>query len=79
MIYGVSIMAKYKVETETKGILFFDALPKGTYFLGGYQNESDKGKACLFIFDCGTCLLPIIEVLTGKQVIDISRAGNEIN
>jgi hypothetical protein len=72
-------MAKYKVETETKGTLFFDELPKRTYFLGGYQNEADKGKATYFTFDNGTCLIPIIDTKTGLQVIDISKAGTEIN
>jgi hypothetical protein len=63
-------MKKYRVETETRGILYFDELPAGTYFLGGYQDINDKGKACLFTFDRGTCLIPIIDNKTNKQVIN---------
>lgn len=60
---------RYKVETESRGTLYFDELPKNTYYLEGYQNREDKGKACLFTFDRGTCLIPIIDTITNKQVI----------
>ena len=61
-------MKKYRVKTESKGVLEFDELPKNTYFLEGFQDPEDKGKACLFIFDNGTSLIPIINTKTGKQV-----------
>ena len=67
----------YKVETQTRGTLYFTQLPKGTYFLGGYRDESDKGKACYYTFDTSTCLIPITD-LNDKKIIDISRAGQEI-
>lgn len=67
----------YKVETQTRGILYFTKLPIGTYFLGGYREENDKGKAYYFTFDSGTCLIPITD-LQGNQIIDISKAGLEI-
>jgi len=61
-------MKKYRVETKTKGVLYFDELPKNTYYLEGFQDIMDKGKACLFMFDDGTCLVPIIDNRTNKQV-----------
>lgn len=69
---------KYMVKTETKGTLFFDELPTGTYFQEGYQTPEDKGNAMYFTNDNGTCLIPIYEIATGKQVVDINRAGQDI-
>jgi hypothetical protein len=66
---------RYKVETESKGILYFDELPKNTYYCGGFQDANDKGKAMLFTWDNGTCLIPIIDTYTGKQVYDVSKAA----
>lgn len=60
---------RYKVETQTRGILYFEELPKDTYYLEGLQNPEDKGKATLFTWDNGTCLIPIIDTTTNKQVI----------
>ena len=71
--------ARYIVKTETRGTLFFDELPNKTYFAMGYQDESDKGKAYLFAFDKGTCLIPIIDTRTGLQVCKPEFAGHEIN
>ena len=71
-------MKRYAVHTDTRGILEFDTLPNKTYFLGGYRDESDKGKATLFCLDGGTCLRPIIDTKTGKQVCIIENAGKEI-
>ena len=71
-------MQRYKVKTGTRGDLFFNVLPKGTYFQGGYQDINDKGKAMFFTWDNGTCLIAIIDTTTGQQVIDITRAGQEI-
>jgi len=75
---------RYMVKTQNRGILYFDELPKGTYFLGGYSNPKDHpegweaGKATLFTWDNGTCLIPIIDTKTGKQVQDITKAGTSI-
>ena len=69
---------KYKVTTETRGILYFAELPEGTYFLQGSQDEADIGKATLHTFDAGTCLIPIIEISTGLQYRDITKAGQSI-
>ena len=69
---------RYMVETQTRGILYFDELPKGTYYCGGFQDANDKGKAMLFTWDTGTCLIPIIDTKTGKQVQDITKAGTSI-
>ena len=64
----------------SKGTLFFDDLPKGTYFQEGSQDIADKGKAMYFMFDtCGSCLIPIIDTNTGEQVVDISKAGRSIH
>lgn len=71
-------MKRYTVHTETKGVLEFDTFPNNTYFLGGYQNENDKGLATFFTFDSGTCLIPIIDTKTGQQVRIIENAGKEI-
>jgi len=70
---------RYSVKTETKGTLYFDELPKNTYFLEGLQDENDRGKATFFTNDNGTCLIPIIDTKTGKQVIDTKKARKEIN
>jgi len=67
----------YKVQTQTKGILIFNELPKGTYFGIGY-NEAERGKAFYFTYDNGTCLIPITD-LNGNEIFDINRAGEEIN
>jgi hypothetical protein len=71
-------LKRYIVKTETKGFLYFDELPKNTYFCEGSQDINDKGKAMLFTNDNGTCLIPIIDTTTGQQVLDISRAGQTI-
>jgi hypothetical protein len=67
----------YKVQTQTRGVLYFTKLPKGTYFGTGYH-EGEKGKAFYFTYDTGTCLIPITD-LNGNEIFDISRAGEEIN
>lgn len=72
-----STTPNYYCDTETKGRLFFNELPKNTYFLGGYQDESQKGFAMYLTFDNGTCLIPISD-MNGKQVVMIERAGQEI-
>lgn len=52
--------SKYFVNTENRGMLTFDQLPKGTYFMEGSSDMKDKGKAMYYTFDnCGTCLIPI--------------------
>lgn len=56
----------------------FDTLPVNTYFLSGYQNESDKGKATLFCFDSGTCLTPIFNAATNEQICYPELEGKEI-
>ena len=61
-------MKKYKVETETKGTLYFDSIPDDIYVAGGYQNPEDKGKLYLFTFDRGTCLIPFCDSKTGEQI-----------
>lgn len=71
-------MKRYSVTTTTRGILEFDTLPNKTYFLSGFQDANDKGKATLFCFDRGTCLLPIVDTRTGKQVCIPENAGKEI-
>lgn len=71
-------MKLYKVHTLTFGVLEFEKLPNKTYFLSGFQDANDRGKACLFCFDRGTCLLPIIDIKTGKQVCILENAGKEI-
>lgn len=75
-------LKKYMVKTQTKGTLFFDELPRGTYFLMGIENSPEGwevGKATYMTFDNGTCLIPIYDTTTGKQVQDINKAGTEIN
>ena len=69
---------KYKVTTETRGILYFAELPEGTYFLQGSPDQDETGKATLYTYDAGTCLIPIIEISTGLQYRDITRAGHSI-
>ena len=69
---------KYIVKTSTRGILNFDELPHGTYFLAGFRDPNDKGLATLFTFDNGTCLIPICHADTGQQVRIIENAGKEI-
>lgn len=72
-------MAKYHVDTESKGRLVFDKLPNHTYFLSGYDGPQEAGKATFYTFDnCGTCLIPIIETATGKQVQIVKNAGKSI-
>ena len=75
-------LKRYMVKTETKGTLFFDELPSGTYFLMGVQSSPEgweAGKATYMTFDNGTCLIPIYDTTTGKQVQDESRAGETID
>ena len=66
---------KYKVTTETRGVLYFAELPINTYFLEGVREISDAGKAT---FRRGASLIPICYTETGKQVQDITRAGKTI-
>lgn len=61
-------MAKYKVECSSKPDIFFDEIPKDVYWAEGFQNPEDKDKGYLFHFDNGTCLTPIKEIETGKQI-----------
>ncbi len=71
-------LKRYMVNTENRGILYFDELPSNTYFQEGFQDANDKGKAMYYTWDNGTCLIPIIDTKTGLQVCDISRAGETI-
>jgi hypothetical protein len=66
---------RYMVKTQNRGILYFDELPQDTYYCGGFQDANDKGKAMLYTWDNGTCLIPIIDTLTGQQVYDLSKAA----
>ena len=75
---NMKVEKKYKVTTKTKGVLYFAELPEGTYFLQGSQDEADTGKATLYTFDGGTCLIPIVEISTGLQYRDITRSGESI-
>jgi hypothetical protein len=63
---------KYKVTTETKGILTFTEFPENTYFaIGNIGNEpqSEPGKAYLFtIKDIKTDQSVIIPENAGKQI-----------
>lgn len=61
-------MAKYKVECSSKPDIFFDELPENIYWGHGFQRIEDKNKGFYFHFDDGTCLVPIIEIETGKQI-----------
>lgn len=70
--------AKYKVITQTRGILEYTELPEKTYFLSGVNGPEDAGKATLFTYDTGTCLIPICHADTGQQVRIIENAGKEI-
>lgn len=73
--------AKYKVITETKGVLTFTELPENTYFaIGNIGNkpQSKAGEAFLFTYDNGTCLIPIKDIKTGQQIIIPENAGKEI-
>jgi hypothetical protein len=75
------IKIRYKVKTETKGILVFEELPENTYFtIGNVGNEpqSKPGEAYLFINDNGTCLIPIKDIKTGEQVIIPENSGKQI-
>ena len=69
---------KYKVTTETRGVLYFAELPAKTYFMQGSQDPADIGKAMLYTYDPGTCLIPMIVILTGLQYRDITRSGESI-
>lgn len=69
--------AKYFCITHRQ-VLLFPELPNNTYFLGGYQDEADKGKATYFTFDNGTCLIPIVDIKTNKQVCLSANAGKQI-
>lgn len=72
---------RYMVKTQNRGILYFDELPEGTFFLSQLSNNEkgwEAGKATLYTWDNGTCLIPIIDTKTGKQVQDINRAGTSI-
>ena len=75
------VKVRYKVETETKGILVFEELPENTYFaFGNIGNapQSKPGEAYLFINDNGTCLIPIKDIKTGQQVIIPENSGKQI-
>lgn len=61
-------MKKYKVETETRGTLYFDTIPEDIYIAEGFQDPKDKGKFFLFTHDAGTCLIPFCDSKTGEQI-----------
>ena len=59
---------KYYVKCYAKPDIFFEEIPESVYWAGGLQNPEDMGKGFLFHFDNGTCLAPIINISTGKQI-----------
>lgn len=61
------------------GRKYFDSLPVNTYFLCGYQDETDTGKATLYCFDDGTCLIPVFDAITDKQICFPELAGKSIS
>lgn len=64
--------AKYFIEYTTGGIKkieYFDKLPKGIYYAGGYQDPKDKGKAYVMkLTDSGTSLIPLYHTKNNIQV-----------
>lgn len=48
---------KYKVETDTKGTLYFEELPSDVYWGNGSQDPEDKNKAFWYGYDNGTSLI----------------------
>jgi len=60
-------MARYIVKTKNRGILEFNELPDDVYYAEGIS-DMEKDTAWLFIWDEGTCLIPIIDTTTGQQV-----------
>lgn len=68
-------MKRFTVKVTDKDIRHYNELPSNTYFLSGFNNEKDAGKATLF---AACSLIPIIDNTTGKQYQDTARAGQEI-
>ena len=66
---GGDTMGKYIVKCDSKPDILFDEIPENVYWAEGFQDESDKNKGYYFHFDNGTCLAPIIEIETGKQIV----------
>lgn len=69
---------KNSVNNSQAGRKFYNDLPEATYFARGV-NGSNPGDAFLFCFDNGTCLLPICDTTTNKQVCIAANAGLQIN
>ena len=56
----------------------FNNFENNTYSLGGYQNESDKGKLSIIILDNGsTCLTPIFNK-DGSRAMMAEKAGKTL-
>lgn len=60
--------ARYIVQTQTRGTLEFDELPRNTHYSEGLGDPNDVGNGYLFTYDPDTCLIPIIDTQTGKQL-----------
>jgi hypothetical protein len=60
--------ARYIVQTQSRGILEFDELPQTTYYSQGLGDPNDVGYGYLHTYDPHTCLIPIIDTQTGKQL-----------
>lgn len=69
---------KYYLEHNGRKI-YFNELPKGTYYTSAYHGQA--GKALYMVFDAkhGTCLTPIYETSTDCIFKDVRRAGEEKN
>lgn len=48
------------------------------YFLGGFQNEADKGILCISYFDNGTCLSSVCDE-QGNKIVRTEFAGKNVN
>lgn len=60
--------ARYIVQTQTRGTLEFNELPQTTYYSEGLGDPNDVGNGYLHTYDPNTCLIPIIDTQTGKQL-----------
>jgi hypothetical protein len=58
---------KYKVETDTKGTLYFEELPSDVYWGNGSQDPEDKNRAFWYGYDNGTSLISF-QTIDGKAV-----------
>jgi hypothetical protein len=58
---------QYKVETDTKGTLYFEELPSDVYWGNGSQDPEDKNKAFWYGYDNGTSLISF-QTIDGKAV-----------